>query len=105
MENVSLSLSLSLSRLRFYLFCFLDKLIVVFVRWFWAPFFSHVVFAVGALFVTSVSDVLPVVKGRFRLFDEVFEAIELAIHCSGYRTGDLYLLRYLHVFDDIFHDA
>ena len=42
---------------------------VLFIRWFWAPFFSQVVYALGVLVVTSASDVVPVVKRRFRLFD------------------------------------
>ena len=46
-----------------------DKVSVYFVRWFWRPFFEQVVFALGVLVVTSVSDVFPVVKRRFRLFD------------------------------------
>ena len=46
-----------------------DKFIVFFVRWFWALFFEQVVYAVGMLVVTSVSDVSPVVKRCFRLFD------------------------------------
>ena len=54
-----------------YLICFpiLDKFSVLLVCWFWTPFFEQVVYAVVVLFVTSVSDVLPVVKRRFRLFD------------------------------------
>ena len=53
-------------------FCCLDKsseYSVFFVRWFWAPFFEQVVYALGSLEVTSVSDVSPAVKRRFRLFD------------------------------------
>ena len=46
-----------------------DEFSVFFVRWFWAPFFSQVVKAVGVLEVSSESDVSPVVKRRFRLFD------------------------------------
>ena len=46
-----------------------DKPSVFFVRWFWAPFFSQVVKAVGVLEVSSASDVIEVVKRRFRLFD------------------------------------
>ena len=46
-----------------------DKSSVFFVRWFWRPFFKQVVEAVGVLEVTSPSDVSPVVKRRFRLFD------------------------------------
>ena len=46
-----------------------DKVSVYFVRWFWRSFFEQVVFAIGVLVVTSVSDVFPVVKRRFRLFD------------------------------------
>ena len=46
-----------------------DKPSVLFIRWFWAPFFSQVVKAVGVLVVPSESDVSPVVKRRFRLFD------------------------------------
>ena len=42
---------------------------VLFIRWFRAPFFEQVVYALGVLFVTSVSDVLPDVKRHFRLFD------------------------------------
>jgi hypothetical protein len=45
-----------------------DKFSVFFVRWFWAPFFEQVVYAVGLFVVTSESDVLPGVKRRFRLF-------------------------------------
>ena len=53
------------------LFCelFRDISRVFFVRWFWRPFFEQVVFALGVLVVPSVSDVLPVVKRHFRLFD------------------------------------
>ena len=46
----------------------LDKVSVFFVRWFWRPFFEQVVYAVRVSEVTSVRDVLPVVKRRFRLF-------------------------------------
>ena len=46
-----------------------DKFSVFFVRWFRAPFFEQVVYALGLLVVTSASDVFPVVKRRFRLFD------------------------------------
>ena len=46
----------------------LDKFSVLFVRWFWAPFFEQVVFAKGVFVVTSVRDVLPEVKRRFHLF-------------------------------------
>ena len=46
-----------------------DKPSVLFIRWFWAPFFSQVVKAVGVLEVSSVSDVWPVVERHFRLFD------------------------------------
>ena len=42
---------------------------VLFVRRFRAPFFEQVVYALGVLIVTSPSDVSPVVKRRFRLFD------------------------------------
>ena len=68
-KNVSLSHSRSLSMI--YLICFpiLDKFSVLLVCWFWAFFFEQVVYAVVMLFVTSVSDVLPVVQRRFRLFD------------------------------------
>lgn len=54
-----------------YLICFpiLDKFSVLLVCWFWAFFFEQVVYAVVVLFVTSVSEVLPVVQRRFRLFD------------------------------------
>ena len=61
-----LSLSLSLNDLSIFsiavLFLgisllILDKCSVLFVRWFWAPFFEQVVFAVGLFVVTSVSDV------------------------------------------------
>ena len=45
-----------------------DKPSVFFVRWFWAPFFSQVVKAVGVLVVPSESDVFPVVERHFRLF-------------------------------------
>jgi hypothetical protein len=51
------------------LFHVFDKVSVFFVRWFRAPFFEQVVYAVGVLFVTSGSDVWPVVQRRFRLFD------------------------------------
>ena len=65
-----MSLSLSRARLRFYLFYILDKASVLFVRWFWAPFFEQVVHALGLLFVTSESDVYThAVKRHFRLFD------------------------------------
>jgi len=47
----------------------LDNHSVLFVRWFWAPFFEQVVRALGLLVVTSESDALPVVKRHFRLFD------------------------------------
>ena len=47
----------------------LDKVSVFFVRWFWALFFEQVVFALALFVVTSASDVLPVVKRHFRLFD------------------------------------
>jgi hypothetical protein len=50
-------------------FLVFDEPSVFFVRWFWAPFFEQVVFALGVLVVTSVSDVSPVVKRYFRLFD------------------------------------
>ena len=45
-----------------------DEFSVLFVRWFWAPFFSQVVKAVGVLVVPSVSDVCPLVERHFRLF-------------------------------------
>ena len=57
--SLSLSLSLSLSM----------KFSVFFVRWFPEPFFEQVVFALGVLVVTSVSDEIPAVKRHFRLFD------------------------------------
>ena len=53
----------------FQFFHVFDKVSVFFVRWFWALFFEQVVFALGVLVVTSVSDVFPVVKRHFRLFD------------------------------------
>ena len=53
----------------FFLESDLDEESVFFVRWFWTPFFEQVVFALGVLFVPSASDVLPVVKRHFRLFD------------------------------------
>jgi hypothetical protein len=37
-------------------FLVFDEPSVFFVRWFWAPFFEQVVFALGVLVVTSVSD-------------------------------------------------
>ena len=112
---VRLSLSLSLYQssaviaavillralLRFY---DLDKYSVFFVRWFWRPFFEQVVFALVVLVVTSESDVSPVVKRHFRLFDKIFEAIELAIPCSVEHALMLYPIRYLSFFDDIFQD-
>jgi len=52
-----------------HLLLLLDELGVFFVRWFRAPFFEQVVFALGVLVVTSASDVFPVVKRRSRLFD------------------------------------
>ena len=56
-------------RLRLLLFFFqIDERSVLFVCWFWAPFFEQVVFAIGVFVVTSVRDVLPEVKRRFRLF-------------------------------------
>ena len=61
----------------------LHKFSVFFVRWFWAPFFEQIVHALGVLAIPSGSDVLPVVKRHFRLFDQVFEAIDLAILCSA----------------------
>ena len=63
---------ISLSPLFFFSFFLesdLDEESVFFVRWFWTPFFEQVVFALGVLFVPSASDVLPVVKRHFRLFD------------------------------------
>ena len=67
------SLSLSLSP-TFYSKCTLYsnvilKYSVLFVRRFRAPFFEQVVYALGVLVVTSASDVYPLVKRRFRLFD------------------------------------
>ena len=47
----------------------LDKHSVLFVRWFWAPFFLQVVHALGLVVVTSSRDELPVVNRHFRLFD------------------------------------
>ncbi|CAL6355627.1 unnamed protein product [Bathycoccus prasinos] len=47
----------------------LDKFSVFFVRWFWAPFFEQIVHALGVLAIPSESDVFPVVKRHFRLFD------------------------------------
>ena len=52
-----------------HLLLLLDELNVLFVRWFRAPFFEQVVFAVGVLEVTSGSDEIPVVKRHFRIFD------------------------------------
>ena len=49
-------------------FLVFDEPSVFFVRWFWAPFFEQVVFAIGVFAETSVRDVLPEVKRRFRLF-------------------------------------
>ena len=46
-----------------------DKVSVYFVRWFWRPFFEQVIFAVGVFVIPSESDVFPVVKRHFRLFD------------------------------------
>ena len=42
---------------------------VLFIRRLRRTFFSQVVYALVVLFVTSASDVVQVVKGRFRLFD------------------------------------
>ena len=42
-----------------------DKVSVFFVRWFWAPFFEQVVFALGVLVVTSVSDCFQSLRGTF----------------------------------------
>ena len=53
----------------FPLFHVFDKVSVFFVRWFSALFFEQVVFALALFVVTSGSDVLPVVKRHFRLFD------------------------------------
>jgi len=53
----------------FQFFHVFDKVSVFFVRWFWALFFEQVVFALALFVVTSVSDVFPVVKRHFRLFD------------------------------------
>ena len=41
----------------------------------------------------------------FRLFDQVFDAIEFAVHCSGCHTADLYSIRHLSFFNAIFHDV
>ena len=71
-KKIAFSLSLCLSAqslLFFVLLLSLDRPSVFFVRWFWAPFFEQVVYAVGVLFVTSASDVYPVVQRHFRLFD------------------------------------
>ena len=46
-----------------------DNVRVLFVRWFWRPFFEQVIFAVGVFPVTNESDVFPVEKRHFRLFD------------------------------------
>ena len=46
-----------------------EKFTVLFVRWFWAPFFLQVVHALGLVVVTSSRDELPVVNRHFRLFD------------------------------------
>ena len=46
----------------------LDNHSVLFVRWFWAPFFLQVVHALGLLVVMSSRNVLPVNR-HFRLFD------------------------------------
>ena len=46
----------------------IDKSSVFFVRWFRAPFFEQVVFALEVHVVTSESDESPVVKRHFRLF-------------------------------------
>ena len=86
------------------LLCYFNKAGVFSVRWFSAPFFLQVVFALGLLVVPSESDVSPVVKRHFRLFEQVFEAIELAILCSGYHEEDLYCISYVSFFDEIFHD-
>ena len=42
-----------------------DKSRVLYIRWFWRPFFEQVVFALGVLVVPSVSDVIPVLRGAF----------------------------------------
>ena len=46
-----------------------DKFSVFFVRWFWAPFFEQVVFALWLFAKPSASGVSPVVKRYSRLFD------------------------------------
>ena len=57
-------------RLRLLLFFFpIDERSVLFVRWFWRPFFEQVVFALGVFVIPSAGDVSPVVQRRFRLFD------------------------------------
>ena len=83
---------------------FLDKCGVFFVRWFREPFFEQVVFALGVLVIPSASDGLPVVNRYSRLFDEVFEAIELAMPRSSCHEEDLYCISYVSFFDEIFHD-
>ena len=45
-----------------------NQVSVFFVRWFRAPFFEQVVFALGVLEVTSAGDIEPLVQRRFRLF-------------------------------------
>jgi len=76
--SLSLSLSLSLNDLSIFpvavLFLgisllILDKFSVFFVRRLRRTFFEQVVHALGLFVVTSESDVSPVVKRRFRLFD------------------------------------
>jgi len=64
---LSLSLSFCSVAIFFVLLLSLDKPNVFFVRWFWAPFFEQVVYAVGLFVVTSVRDVSPVAKKHFHL--------------------------------------
>ena len=53
----------------FFFELFRDISRVLFVRWFRRPFFEQVVYAVVVLVIPSSSDVYPLVKRRFRLFD------------------------------------
>jgi hypothetical protein len=46
-----------------------DKSRVLYIRWFWRTVFEQVVFALVVLVIPSASDVYPLVKRRFRLFD------------------------------------
>ena len=78
---------------------------VFFVRWFWRPFFEQVVYALGVLVVTSVSDVSQLLRGTFASSTKYLMQSRRPYLAALYHTVTLYLLRYLSFFNEIFQDV